>query len=542
MAGQRKDTMNKFVKLFEAIDSTNRTIEKVKAIYEYLIHTDEKEHTIGIAILLGNKPKRPVKTGLLKQWASEISSVPLWLLEESYYIVGDLAETLTLILPQIENERLYSLIRVYKDLMNLREIDINNKHSLICSYWSFLNGSSLFVFNKFLTGNFRMGVSKKLVVKALSAYLDIDEPTIEHRLMVKWNPLETTVSKLLRDNPNAENHFIPYPFYLAYPLDFERQALGNIDEWIIEPKLDGIRGQLIVRKGELFIWSRGEELMNDKFVEFHGLENVLPDGTVIDGEIIPWKDNKPMDFNVMQTRIGRKKLTKRYLEEAPLVMMCYDLLEWEGKDVRAEPLFYRRRLLENTMSTFDVCEYLKLSDSLAFENWKAADTYRIDARSYHSEGLMVKRKDSVYRVGRKRGDWWKWKTDPMTMDSVLIYAQSGSGRRANLYTDYTFGVWDQGVLVPFTKAYSGLTDKELLAVDKWIKKNTIEKFGPVRRVKPELVFELAFEGINRSKRHKSGVAVRFPRILRWRKDKVASEANTKQDLLDLIHAVYESIR
>jgi len=332
----------------------------------------------------------------------------------------------------------------------------------------------------------------------------------------------------------SEKHFLPYPFYLAYALEGDPQALGDLSDWIIEPKLDGIRGQLIVRQNELFVWSRGEDLMTEKFPEFAKLNEILPDGTVIDGEVIPWKDGYALDFNVMQTRIGRKNLSAKSLQEAPLVLVCYDLLEWEGEDIRTKPLYERRALLKAILVTYSVDNLLILSEQKYFNSWEEAQTFRQHAREYFAEGLMLKRADSPYEVGRKRGNWYKWKTDPMTIDGVLIYAQSGSGRRANLFTDYTFAVWDQDQLVPFTKAYSGLTDKELITIDNWIKRNTIEKFGPVRSVKAELVFELAFEGINLSTRHKSGVALRFPRIVRWRKDKLAKDANTKGDLLELI--------
>jgi ATP-dependent DNA ligase len=297
--------------------------------------------------------------------------------------------------------------------------------------------------------------------------------------------------------------------------------------------LDGIRGQIIVRNNEIYIWSRGEDILTDKFPEFNELKTQLPHGTVIDGEIIPWKNGEPLPFSVMQTRIGRKNITKKYLDEAPLVMVCYDLLEKDGKDIRHLPLNDRRKTLIEILKEIN-SELLLLSDEMHFSDWNEASAFRDAARDYNCEGLMIKRSNSPYEVGRKKGNWFKFKTQPLSIDAVLLYAQSGSGRRSNLFTDYTFAVWDGDQLVPFAKAYSGLTDKEITQVDRWIKRHTIEKFGPVRSVQPELVFEIAFEGIAESTRHKSGVAVRFPRIARWREDKLANEANTKTDLLEML--------
>lgn len=525
-----------FVELFERLDSTTKTSVKVSAIVDYLQYVEEKEKLLGIAVLMGYKPKRPVKTTDLRLWAASRVDIPLWLLEESYYVVGDLAETLTLIVDQKQTSSSFSIRRILEDIIAMQDDNLDQKKEKVETYWSMFSSTALFLFNKLLTGNFRVGVSKKLVIKALGQYLDMEEAVVEHRLMGKWDPFVETMESLFHEALFVEKHFMPYPFFLAYPVESDFFKVAAIGDWLIEPKLDGIRGQIIVRKNEVFVWSRGEDLMTDKFVEFNELHTFLPDGTVLDGEILPWKNGAPLGFQLMQTRIGRKKLSKRNLEEVPLIMVCYDLLEWQGQDIRSSPLTERRALLANVLAHYPVDNILLLSESLAFSDWESAESFRQSARKYGAEGLMLKRKDSVYEVGRKRGNWWKWKTDPMTVDGVLIYAQAGHGRRANLFTDYTFAVWDGEELVPFAKAYSGLTDKEILEVDRWVKRNTKEKFGPVRSVKPELVFELAFEGIGLSARHKSGVALRFPRIVRWRKDKPVSEANHKQDLLALIES------
>lgn len=528
--------MKAFAALFTAIEQTTKTNAKIDALMHYFSIAAEQDVLWCVAILTGKTLKRNIKTADLKSWAAEQAGLPLWLFEESYHIVGDLAETITLCLPEPLTASDESLTDTIMFLQSLAVMSEAEKKQAITLRWSQLQATERFVFNKLITGNFRMGVSRQLVIKALARSFDLEENEVAHRLMGHWHPLELTLHDLLFQEGNANRSYQPYPFFLAYQLDTDPEALGDIADWQVEEKLDGIRGQIIVREGELLVWSRGEELMTDKFPEFEPLRQLLPDGTVLDGEIIPWKDGQPLPFALMQTRIGRKSLTKKALQDAPLVMVCYDLLEVQGKDIRDQALSERRAALISLLQQLGTQVPLVLSPEIPCSSWDDVKQTRLASRSHNYEGVMLKRRSSVYETGRRRGNWWKWKVDPLTIDGVLIYAQQGHGRRANLLTDYTFAVWDGDSLVPFAKAYSGLTDKEILQVDAWIKKHTIEKFGPVRSVQPVLVFELAFEGINLSSRHKSGVALRFPRILRWRHDKDASEANTKKDLLDLIAA------
>lgn len=531
--------MKRFTELFIAIDQTTKTNAKVSAIVNYLENSDDRSALYAIALLIGNRPRRPVKTADLKGWAASAAGIPSWLFEASYHVVGDLAEAIALVLPpQAEPGQAFTLPQVVDELANLSKRTDEEKKASITGYWKRLDKDERFVFTKLITGNFRMGVSRQLVIKALATHLGMDETAVAHRLMGKWMPAAETIASLFSETTLGERDFQPYPFYLAYQLDTSPESLGDVGGWYIERKLDGIRGQLIVRNGQLFVWSRGEDLLTDKFPEFGPLAEMLPDGTVIDGEIIPWQEGHPLPFQVMQTRIGRKNLSPKSLSEAPLVMVCYDLLEWNGEDIRGRPMHERRDLLQGLLSSPTSYPALLLSETMAFDSWREVADFRQRAREFRCEGVMLKRKDSPYGSGRRRGNWWKWKTDPLTADGVLIYAQSGHGRRANLYTDYTFGVWDEeGVLVPFAKAYSGLTDKEIAELDNWIKRNTLERFGPVRSVTPYHVFEIAFEGIGESSRHKSGVALRFPRILRWRRDKSPEDANTKADLLQLIDAL-----
>ncbi|WP_413533034.1 ATP-dependent DNA ligase [Empedobacter brevis] len=526
--------MRKFADLFDALDSTTKTNEKVEALISYFQKVNQEELLFSIALLIGLKPKRAFKTTHLREWCSEISEIPLWLIEDSYYVVGDLAETLALLIPTHHNQnKEKSLKNYFQELTAAKNWTIEEQKKYVLHNWNQLSGTDLFIFNKLITGNLRVGVSKTLVVRALAKLLNEETSTISHLIIGKWNPLEITFDSIFNKNAIESKAHLPYPFYLAYPVQDNFFEIEKIDDFILEKKLDGIRGQLIIREDEIYIWSRGEDILTDKFPEFEELKLQLPNGTVIDGEIIPWKDDAPLPFSIMQTRIGRKNVTKKYLEQAPLVMVCYDLLEDNGIDIRHKPLHERRKRLIEILSYIN-SPLLLLSEEIIFSDWNEALEFRNEARNHHAEGLMIKRSNSPYEVGRKKGNWYKWKSDPLSIDAVLLYAQSGSGRRSNLFTDYTFAVWQANQLVPFAKAYSGLTDAEINKVDRWVKRNTLEKFGPVRSVKPELVFEIAFEGIAKSTRHKSGVAVRFPRISRWREDKSVNEANTLEDLNDLL--------
>ena len=528
--------MEEFANLFTQLDQTTKTLVKVAALKDYFGRVEDEDRLWAIAILSSRRPRRGVKSTLLRQWAADLANVPLWLLEESYHVVGDLAETIALVLPPAEERYERSLTEWIGIVRDLKDMDDEDKKATVLAAWDGLEERARFVFNKLITGSFRVGVSQKLMMRALAQYEGQEENVIAHRLMGNWTPDTITYEELIRsENPN-DDISRPYPFYLAYALEQEPADLGPVDEWQIERKWDGIRGQVIVRDGEIFVWSRGEELVTDKYPEYEVLTELLPDGTVIDGEILPFADGQPLSFNVLQTRIGRKNVTKKILKEAPVVLMAYDLLEYKGEDVRLTPLAQRRAWLEELVHQAQQApdsgsnSPIVLSEVLHPKDWAEAAAERERSREFLSEGLMVKRRDSPYRDGRKKGDWWKWKVEPLTIDAVMIYAQQGTGRRANMFTDYTFAVWDGDKLVPFTKAYSGLTDKEFNKITSWVRRNTKDKFGPVRSVKIELVFEIAFEGIRKSSRHKSGVALRFPRMLRWRTDKKPEEANTMEDL------------
>ena len=532
--------MKNFAELIKALDSSNKTSVKVNALTEYFRNASDTDRVWTIAILSHRRPPRPVNTTLLRIWAAELANIPLWLFEESYHIVGDLAETIALIIPTAKDHSDKSLTEYVEEMISLKRKTDAEKREYLHNNWLALNYYERFVFTKLITGSFRIGVSQKLMTRALSKATGVDEDILAYKLMGEWNPARITFQSLVLDESTRDSDSKPYPFYLAYAIEGEPESLGNPADWSAEHKWDGIRSQTIIRDGSLYVWSRGEELVTDKYPEFAGFLGIIPNGTVIDGEILPFPEGAIGTFNDLQTRIGRKTVSTALLKKVPVIIKAYDLLEWNGEDIRSKPYEERRRLLEqlhDQVKSFVLP--LHLSERITFSSWDEAQLEKQRARDIRSEGLMFKRKDSPYLVGRKKGDWWKWKLDPFAIDAVLTYAMRGSGRRSNLFTDYTFALWqtnEDGTkeLVTFAKAYSGLTDAEFRQVDDYIKKNTLDRFGPVRSVTPKLVFEIGFEGISLSGRHKSGVATRFPRILRWRHDKTIEEANSIDDLKAMI--------
>jgi DNA ligase 1 len=519
--------------------TTTKTTAKLEAISAYFLEANSEDKIWVIALFTGRRPKRSINSALLRGACMQAANIEPWLFEESYHTVGDLAETISLLIPEsnIDTNDVvdYSLTHYMNLLRTIGKEDDAIKQQFVTEAWAQMNRSEIFVFNKLMTGGFRIGVSQKLMVNAIAKTTDVSSSIIAHRIMGDWNPATISFDELMSTEHSATDDSKPYPFYLAYAIENEVSELGNENEWQAEWKWDGIRGQIIKRNDELFVWSRGEELLTDKFPEYKILQELLPNGTAIDGEIIslaaaPEEGTfAPLPFAALQTRIGRKNITTKQLKEAPVGFIAYDLVEENGEDIRMISMVERRQKLEGIIEQISV-PFLHLSPIINFEKWNDLTDIRKQSRDKGSEGIMLKRKNSEYKDGRKRGDWWKWKIDPLTIDAVMIYAQKGSGRRSNLYTDYTFAVRDGDQLVTFAKAYSGLTDKEFAQVDNFVKRNSLEKFGPVRTVKPELVFELAFEGIAESKRHKSGVALRFPRMSRWRKDKKVEDINTLDDL------------
>ena len=560
--------MKAFTALFVQLDSSTSTAAKVDALKRYFAAAATPDAAWAAYFLSGGKPRQVVPTGSLRLLACQRADLPEWLFEESYQAVGDLAETIAHVLPAPTTRSDLSLSTwIEQRLLPLRGAEPDEQARRVLAYWDELDAPERFILTKLIGGGFRVGVSKLLVQRALAEMSGVDAKVVAQRMMGYTDkataPSPENYLRLISTGAiTAADSGQPYPFFLAHPVegsaaDFQ-STLGPVGNWLVEWKYDGIRAQVVRRHGGVWIWSRGEELVTDRFPEVASAMQALPDGVVLDGEILVWKDDAPAPFALLQQRIGRKTLTKKILLEVPVVFIAYDLLEQHGVDVREQPQAQRRSALEGLAAAALGAAYgLRLSPLQLRASWAELATLREEARARGVEGFMLKHADARYGQGRTKrdGTWWKWKTDPLTVDAVLIYAQAGHGRRASVYTDYTFAVWSRAPvdaaeaqavidaiaarrpavpgalqLVAFAKAYSGLTDEEFKGVDRVIRATTLEKFGPVRSVKPSMVFELGFEGINRSPRHKSGIAVRFPRMLRIRSDKPIHEADTLASL------------
>lgn len=522
--------------LLESVSSP-KTKEKVNALVRFFENSSDEDNIWLIALFTGRRPRRTIKLNLLREWAAEYANIPPWLFEESYAVVGDLAETIALLIPDAGSEENAPLHEWMLQLREVKKWDPEDQKNWVFYAWKKLNRTQRFLFNKLLTGGFRIGVSDALIIQALNIYTDIEKDELSFRISGKWDPYEATFDLLISNPDKALTLSKPYPFFLAYAIEGEEVINDwNLLDWQFEYKWDGIRGQLIQRNGTISLWSRGEEIISDAFPDLINAMSKTEFDGALDGEILCWdfERNQPRPFGDLQKRLGRKSPGKKTLNDFPAYFLAYDLLEINGVDQRIFPLQERRQRLEEQFESGQLRNSPNLGISLVLEVERPKDAvgFRQKSAEMRSEGLMIKRLDSSYGVGRKRGDWWKWKVEPETIDAVLIYAQKGHGRRASRYTDFTFALYKGDELVPFCKAYSGLSNEEINEVNQWIKDNIRERFGPVASVNAELVFEIAFEGINQSNRHKSGVAVRFPRIVRWRKDKPVSEIGRVEDLLD----------
>ena len=550
--------MKAFAQLYGRLDATTSSNAKLAALQDYFSQAQPADAAWAVYFLAGGRPRQLVPSRVLREIGMQQADLPEWLFEESYQAVGDLAETLSLLLPESLHRSEAGLADwIEHHLLPLRGASPEDLAQRLPALWAQLDQQSLMVCIKLITGSFRVGVSKLLVTRALAALAGVDSKRVAQRLVgyteLSRKPSAADYLKLIAE-PSADEHAQrggqPYPFFLAHPLQLPVEQfeahLGPPTDWQVEWKWDGIRAQLVKRDGQVWLWSRGEELISERFPELLEMGAALPDGSVIDGEIVVWNHApqagpRVQPFALLQQRIGRKTLSKKILQEIPVVLLAYDLLEWQGQDWRQHPQHYRRAQLEAAVDQANQ-PALQLSPLLQGRDWSDLAQQRTASRALGVEGMMLKARTAHYGVGRTKdvGVWWKWKVDPFSVDAVLIYAQRGHGRRASLYSDYTFAVWDgppeksDRQLVPFAKAYSGLTDEEMRKVDAIVRKTTVEKFGPVSSVTPSLVFELGFEGIALSKRHKSGIAVRFPRMLRWRQDKPVAEADSLETLQALL--------
>lgn len=530
--------MERFALLYQELDRSTATLDKRAALLSYFRDAPPRDAAWALYLLSGGKitsAKRKIATtSELREWIASAAGMSDWLVQESYDHVGDLAETLALLLPDPANTMADISLA---DWIELRLLPVANgagpdRRDAVLEAWCGLPLDQRLLFNKLLTGSLRVGVSKRLVQQALAELSGVDIARIAQRMLGEWLPSPAFLRDLLSTEALPTDSQQPYPFFLASPLEGDPGALGDIAEWMLEWKWDGIRLQVLKRRGSIALWSRGEERLDGRFPEIEAAAARLPQDCVLDGELLAWRDgeNVPLPFAALQTRIQRLKPGPKILREAPVQVMLYDLLELNGEDLRTLPQRERRRMLEVLLAASPQNSPLRLSPLVGAADWREAAALRAGVRERGVEGLMLKRQTAPYQAGRRRGDWWKWKIDPLTIDAVLLYAQPGHGRRSTLYTDYTFGLWNGEALTPIAKAYSGLSDKEILELDRWIRAHTIERFGPVRSVEPQHVFELAFEAVNLSKRHKSGIAVRFPRILRWRLDKPVDQADKLETL------------
>ena len=545
-----------FGNLINNLEQCNSTKKKINLISVFIKDIDPRDGSWILLLLMSTRQKRVITGRRLKDILQASFRMPSWLIDDCFAQVGDSAETISLLWPQLKSELTDANIEcseVYNKLFNepkeskplhwwmetllpaIKDATETTQNRLILKLWSDIADQDHYLTNKLITGGFRNGVSKGLVVKSIAQAYELDESTVLERLMKPieinniWFQELTHPVSINRTDRGA----IPYPFYLASPVEIEKIKETPPADWRLEYKWDGIRGQLIKRDTGAYLWSRGEELVNHVFPEIIEMAENLPDGTVLDGEILCWQKDvrKPMAFASLQRRLGRKTVNKKLLKECPTVFLAYDILEHKSIDIRAYNLRDRLKLLESVQLNYNhPC--LVIDNEKEFAEWEELIQLRDRARLEGAEGLMIKKISSHYLSGRKRGYWWKYKHDPMTLDAVLIYAQAGTGKRANLFTDYTFALWDDSnkyskdrKLVTFAKAYSGLNNSELMELDKWIRTHTIERYGPTRVVEQKQIFEIAFEGVMESKRHKCGLAVRFPRIHRWRIDKPVMEAD-----------------
>jgi DNA ligase-1 len=559
--------MQRFARLFEALDASPATSAKLAALQAYLREAPPQDAAWAVYVLAGGRPRLSVPVGVLRATAARVAGLPDWLFEASHAAVGDLAETIAHVLPPPSRRSDRPLSAwITGPLAALRGLDPVAQGEALAAAWDELDPRERFVMVKLIGGGWRVGVSRLLVQRVLAAHAGLPPALIAQRMM-GWTrpghaPDAAALQALLAPPPPEDGgprtDGQPWPFCLAHPHEGEVTALGPREAWQAEWKFDGIRAQAVRRGDGLWLWSRGEELVDEAFPDVLQALRGLPPGTVLDGELLVWPEGapRPAPFATLQTRLGRRAPPKRLLAQSPVVFVAWDLPEHGGRDRRADPLHERRAALEALWreqaaqaAAAGAPPPWRLSPVLTpaqAPDWDALAAHRAGARTRGTEGLMLKPLDGPYAAGRTRGPggWLKWKLDPLSLDLVLVHAQAGHGRRAGLHTDYGFAVWNrpprdeaeaqavaeaiarreppdpQGLqLLPLAKAYGGLTDAEFAAVDRIVRATTVQRFGPVRAVRPTQVFEIGFEGVQRSPRHRSGLALRFPRMLRWRTDK-----------------------
>ena len=515
--------MRAFADLLERLAFTPSRNAKLQLLQHYLERTPDPDRGYAFAALTGDLKLRTVTPGLLRGLVEERFDPDLFRL--SYDFVGDLAETIALIWDGEAQGELSVAAAVHL-------LETTGKAGLpaaIAGVLDRLGPSERLAVLKLATGNLRIGLSARLARTALA---QMGGPEL-HEIEELWHGLTPPFTELfawIGGGARPESAALaPFrPVMLSTPTDLdELRALDPADH-VAEWKWDGIRVQAVSDGGVRRLYSRTGEDISGAFPDVIAAMNY--EGA-LDGELVVRREGAVASFNDLQQRLNRKTVSKPMLSSHPAGLRVYDALIWQGEDLRGLPLMERRAVLES--ADFG-SEMVDLSPLLTFATWDDLAALRADPPDPVIEGVMIKRRDSVYVGGRPRGPWFKWKRDPRVVDAVLMYAQRGHGKRSGFYSDFTFGLWDGEALVPVGKAYFGFTDEELRELDRFVRNNTVERFGPVRAVAPKLVVEVAFEGVNRSTRHKSGVAMRFPRISLIRWDKPAAEADRLETLEAMI--------
>lgn len=523
--------MKFYAELYKALKRNNRESDILELLIDYFSKVCERDKIWTLYILSEGKVKKKFRSQLLKECACEYTGIPDWLFEESYRFTGDLIETLSLILPEKETDS-HRTLSGWMDFVNTINLtDESEMKEKIIKAWKDLDHSEKYVFNKLITGSLRSGLKDKVLIKALSEFFNIEPNIIARRLKSEWHPDKISFKELFSgDDPN-DVISKPYAFFTEEVMETESEELGLPGDWLAEWKFTGIRVQIIFRQGDIFIWTEDEDLITDKFPEFENLKNILPEGTVFEGVLLCYGNGKPLPLTYLKTRTGRKNINRKTMIEFPVVFIAYDILEYNGNDIRHKVLAERKEIISNIKSQISNSELLKFSQEINFKDWEELRKMRAKSGDFKAKGILLKKKISV-RLPECKDKFLIWKPEPLSIDTVLIYAMKGE--RTDLFTEYTFGIWDEGKLVSIAKVNSGLTEVEIREVSEFVKNNTLEKFGPVRTVKPELVFEIAFESISESKRHKSGLVLHLPGITRWKKDKKIEEVFILENLKKLI--------
>lgn len=524
--------MKAFAELIFNLRKWDTENNQIRYIKEYFSISDDRDCIWAIYILLGKKIKNEFRSKQqLKKWACEYAEIPDWLFDESYSFTGDLTETISLILPGKEADSGRTLTEWMHYMESFCKSDDQGNKKKVVDAWKELDHTETYVFNKLIPGNFKSGVDEKVIIKALSKFLNIESNVISNRIKSNWHPDLISFYELFSKFNPDDIISKPYPFIPEEVFESEPGVLGSAADWLAEQKFKGIRCQLIFRKGKIFLWTDNGELINDKFPEFEFIKKYLPDDSVFTGSIICINNGMKSQHNYLQARLRRKNISSKSLKESPVIFMMNDLLEYEGTDMRNKFLIERKELIKCNKFMISKNNLIKYSENIKFENWEELRTIRRKSSDTISGGIILKKKNSLF-LSDINEKYLICKPEPLSADAVLMYALKGE--RTDLFSEFTLGVWDKGKLVSIAKINSGLSEEEIREVSEFVNNNTLEKFGPVRTVRPELVFNISFESISFSVRHKSGVVLQSPEISKWIRGKNIFDASSLENLKKFI--------